>query len=75
MKELYQAVKTPTFIRWIQEGRYHKLNGQRWVNVLVNHPQFADECDWDTLNSRDWSRLLQYQPQFKNHPMYKLKAL
>lgn len=45
------------------EERLALLNGISWAMLLVDHPDFADRCDWNKLNSGDWRRLLEKQPQ------------
>ena len=39
-------------------------DGKAWVDLLCEHPEFADKCDWSKLTDEDWSKLLEKQPQF-----------
>jgi formylglycine-generating enzyme required for sulfatase activity len=43
-----------------------RMNGCDWSNLLSHSPQYADLCDWATLNEyggSDWVYLLKAQPQ------------
>lgn len=51
------------------------MNGGDWVNLLSEHPEFADKCDWKELRSDDWKALLKARPEFKKEcKKYKAKA-
>ena len=43
---------------------FENLTGEQWVQLLCEHPEFADKCDWDNLYPHEWSKLLAVQPQF-----------
>lgn len=40
------------------------LTGLEWAQLLCSQPQFADRCDWATLDGNAWHCLLCSQPQF-----------
>ena len=35
------------------DGDLSDLTGSQWVKLLIEEPEFADECDWETLNGED----------------------
>jgi hypothetical protein len=37
---------------------YAKMTGREWSELLSEHPQYADKCDWDKLDGDDWVYLL-----------------
>ena len=39
-------------------------DGYEWVDLLKEHPEEGDKCDWTKLDGRDWVDLLWEQPQF-----------
>ena len=63
-----------SYLPFSQFCDWDKLNGADWSMLLREQPQYADHCQWDKLDQWCWSYLLQ-QPQFENHPMYKLNVL
>ena len=51
------------------------MDGRDWVNLLSEHPEFTDKCDWKELRSDDWKELLKARPEFaEKHKKYKAKA-
>ena len=53
----------------------NRLSGFWWAQYLTWYPYLEKYCDWHKLETTDWIYLVHYQPQFKEHPMYKLKML
>ena len=45
-------------------GDLDELNGSKWVQLLIEQPQYADRCLWEKLSANNWDRLLKNQPQF-----------
>ncbi len=67
----------PRYLEWVKEvekeaNRQECIldifldfkDGKDWVDLLCEHPKFADKCDWSKLTDEDWERLLKVQPQF-----------
>ncbi len=42
-------------------------DGKDWADLLREHPEFADKCDWSKLNDENWASLLQTQPQLAKY--------
>ena len=40
------------------------LTGIEWAQLLCEHPELADECDWTAFDGNAWHCLLCRQPQF-----------
>ena len=36
---------------------FENLTGVQWAQLLCEHPEYADQCDWETLNIDDWFEL------------------
>ena len=36
---------------------FENLNGEQWSQLLSEHPEYANQCDWETLNIDDWFEL------------------
>ena len=34
------------------------------TKLLIMHPEFANKCNWESLDFQDWYVLLKKQPQF-----------
>ena len=51
------------------------ISGWTWAFMLIKQPKLDIVCRWDKLCDLNWRQLLQRQPRFKHHPMYKLKML
>ncbi|MBP5544029.1 MAG: hypothetical protein ILM98_08135 [Kiritimatiellae bacterium] len=45
---------------------YGETEGEAWSELLVEKPEFADRCPWETLDGGDWSKLLRARPQFSD---------
>ena len=43
---------------------YLFLSGGQWTCLLIDRPEFAEQCDWRTLLVEDWEKLLSARPQF-----------
>ena len=41
-----------------------QLDGYGWARLLSAQPQFAEQCQWASLEGADWAELLAKQPQF-----------
>lgn len=41
-----------------------QLNGTEWYELIVNHPEYAEKCQWEKLDADDWGVLLAAKPQF-----------
>ena len=48
----------------LSDAEYTCYNGKEWVKLLTDHPECAEQCNWDALDGRDWGELLRGQPQF-----------
>lgn len=44
---------------------FENLNGEQWVQLLCEHPEYADQCDWGKLNMDGWRELSCVHPQFE----------
>ena len=43
---------------------FENLNGEQWVQLLCEHPEYADQCDWEKLNMDDWFENLKSNIRF-----------
>ena len=70
----------PSYLKWAQEAekevkRQERIleialefyDGKAWADLLREHPEFADKCDWSKLNDENWASLLQAQPQLAKY--------
>ena len=39
------------------------LDGGAWSSLLREQPRFADRCDWNKLDGRDWAYLISRRPE------------
>ena len=47
-----------------------------WIReILIRHPVLQQYCDLSNLTLWDWTTIIEKQPLFADHPMYKLKML
>ena len=46
------------------ERDYSKLDGGKWVKLLLRDPSKAALCDWSKLNGARWRDLLRKRPEF-----------
>ncbi|MBR2440454.1 MAG: hypothetical protein IKB25_09685 [Lentisphaeria bacterium] len=46
------------------------------MEILINNPAAADQCEWETLDGHDWKILLEWQVKFVDRcPWEKLTML
>lgn len=43
-----------------------RKDGMYWTDLLRFHPEYADDCEWETLEGWNWSSFLCYRPEFYN---------
>ncbi|MBP5542774.1 MAG: hypothetical protein ILM98_01755 [Kiritimatiellae bacterium] len=64
---------TPPLVEWMPKIRkkqtmdnldLENMDGSEWVDLLLEHPEFAEKCDWTKLDGEDWVTLLEDCPQF-----------
>lgn len=50
-------------------GKYdfENLNGEEWSELLCEHPEFAEQCDWSKMDSANWWWLLSERPEFAKY--------
>ena len=48
----------------MEKHEFEKLNGEQWSQLLCEHPEYSDKCDWSKLESEDWCWLLSEHPEF-----------
>lgn len=64
---VWLLLKYPKYQPQLSKYDWDKLDGEDWVNLLIDRPQFSEFCDWGKLIADDWVRLLKHQPQFSLH--------
>ncbi len=62
-KEVQKEVKRQ---RRILDIVLESYDGKDWADLLSEHPEYSDKCDWSKLTDEDWASLLEKQPQFAN---------
>ena len=45
-------------------SHYMPLSGHGLARMLINHPEFAEKCDFGLLQGDDWAYLLSARPEF-----------
>ena len=61
------AKKVEEYNKWladITDVITEPYDGKAWADLLCEHPEFADKCDWSKLGPEDWDRLLAKRPEF-----------
>ena len=44
-----------------------KLDGDKWVYLLIARPELAEHCDWEKLDGDNWCLLLGNHPELAEH--------
>ena len=70
----------PSYLKWAKEAEkevkrqehildivLESYDGKAWADLLSEHPEFADKCDWSKLDDENWDSLLQAQPQLSKY--------